>query len=104
MTEIIWTSPAFLVLENLPQAAAFGIVRRVEYLRYFPQMGPVIIRPRKLSKYRQLIFRHEYRIIYRFDADENCVRIVNIQSCRQKFPDANTLDRARDLGDELPLE
>ena len=104
MTEIIWTSPAFLVLENLPQATAFGIVRRVEHLRTFPEMGPVIIRPRKLSKYRQLIFKREYRVIYRFDSDENCVRIVNLQNCRQKSPNADTLDRARDIGDELPLE
>jgi len=104
MTELVWTSPAFLVLEPLPQETAFGIVRRTEYLRLFPQMGPRIIRRRKLSTYRQLIYKREYRIIYRFDEYDDCVWIVNIQSCRQKLPTDAELDRSGKDDGELPLE
>jgi hypothetical protein len=104
MADLIWTSPAFLVLEKLPQATAFGIVRQVDHLRKFPEMGPLIMRPKHLSKYRQLIYKHTYRTIYRFDEIENCVRIVHLHNCRQKLPSARRLNQAlKDTG-ELPLE
>ncbi len=39
MAEIVWTSPAFSQIEALPAAAAFEIVRRVDVLEAFPEMG-----------------------------------------------------------------
>jgi len=104
MADVIWASAAFLVLETLPQATAFGIVRQVDYLRRFPEMGSQIIRPRRMSKYRQLIYKRTYRTIYRFDELNNCVRVLNIQNCRQKLPTAEQLKRAVKDEGELPLE
>jgi hypothetical protein len=104
MVDLIWTSAAFLVLETLPQATAFGIVRQVDYLRRFPEMGAQIVRPRHLSKYRQMIYKRTYRTIYRYDEIDNCVRVLHIQNCRQKLPTAQQLERARKDEGELPLE
>ncbi len=102
MADVIWTSVAFLVLETLPQATAFGIIRHTDYLRRFPKMGTQIVSPKHLSNYRQLIYRKKYRTIYRFDETENCIRIVHLNNCRQKFPTASQIVRALKDQDELP--
>lgn len=60
MTDLVWTSAAFLELETSPQATAFGIVRQVDHLRRFPEMGSRVVRPRTLSNYRLLIYKREY--------------------------------------------
>ena len=39
MIQVEWTSRAFLVLETLPQTIAFDIIRRVDFLPNFPEMG-----------------------------------------------------------------
>lgn len=39
MVEIEWTTPAFAQLESLSQSLAFEIVRRVEVLGAFPEVG-----------------------------------------------------------------
>jgi hypothetical protein len=104
MIDLIWTAAAFLVLETLPQATAFGIIRHTDHLRRFPKLGFQISSPRNLSNYRQLIYRKKYRIIYRLDEVENCVRIVNLHNCSQKFPTASELARALRDEEELPLE
>ena len=104
MADLVWTSPAFLVLEALPQNVAFGIVRHVDYLREFPEMGPSLLaRSKSMAKFRQLIFRRKFRVIYEFDEYEKCVYILNLQNCRQKFPTARDLKRER-AGGELPLD
>ncbi|MGH9945712.1 MAG: hypothetical protein ACRD6X_00755 [Pyrinomonadaceae bacterium] len=96
MADIVWTSPAFLVLEALPQEIAFGIIRLVDRFEDFPKMGsPLLQASRSHEKYRQLIFRRRFRAIYEFDESENCVYILNLQNCRQKFPTARQLRRNR---------
>src|SRR2546421_11865620 len=90
MADVIWTSPAFRVLEGLPQEIAFGIVRSTDRLRHFPEMGPAIT---SLPNYRQLIYRRRYRVIYRYEENENSVFLVNVQNCRQKLPSTRRLDR-----------
>lgn len=104
MADVIWTSAAFSVLESLPQPIAFGIFQQTEHLERFPEIGSQISEPKHLSKYRQLVFKKKYRIIYRFDDAENIVRIIHLQNCRQKLPTARQTKRA--LKDEggLPLE
>ena len=104
MVDLIWTSAAFLALESLPQATAFGIVRQVDYLQQFPEMGSQILRRDQVSNYRQLIYRRTYRTIYRFDKLRNCIYVVNLHNCRQRIPTDRKLDRS--LKDEggLPLE
>ena len=104
MIDLIWTSAAFVVLETLPQATAFGIIRHADHLSRFPKMGVQVSSLKHKSNYRQLIFRKQYRIIYRSDDVENCIRIVHLHNCRQKFPTVRQLNRAfRDDG-ELPLK
>lgn len=104
MTDLVWTSPAFLVLELMPQQVAFGIVRQVDYLQEFPKMGSTLIRSSSISNYRQLIYRRKFRIIYEFDEHAGCVYVLHLQHCRQKLPATRELKQARGGGGELPLE
>jgi mRNA-degrading endonuclease RelE of RelBE toxin-antitoxin system len=94
MIQVEWSTPAFLVLENLPQALAFDIVRRVDLLSSFPQIGVKLdSRFPKLKGYRQLIVKRNYRVIYDFDEFENRIYILAVQNCRQKLPSARDLKR-----------
>ena len=103
MPDIIWTSPAFRALENLPQAVAFGIIRQTDLLRAFPMLGPQLELP-GLQIYRQLIHRRRYRVLYEYDEFENNIYILAIQDCRQQFPQPRDLKRETDESGELPLE
>jgi len=99
MTRIEWTIQAFAALEILPQSVAFGIIRQVDLLQSFPEMGvPLRSRFKSLRKYRQLIYRRRYRIVYDFDSAGEVVYIMAVQSCRQKLPPA------RDLKRDIPTE
>lgn len=102
MAEIVWTTPAFLVLEALPEDTAFGIIRQTDLLRKFPQMGSQLSsRFRSLQNYRQLVFRRRLRVIYEYNELENCVYLLLIQDCRQKLPTARDLKRDKGADDEL---
>lgn len=104
MVDLVWTSPAFLVLETLSEKIAFGIVRHVDHLREFPEIGSKVrVRSKSMVKFRQLIFRRKFRVIYEFDEYEKCVYVLNLQDCRQKLPTARDLKRERPDG-ELPLD
>jgi mRNA-degrading endonuclease RelE of RelBE toxin-antitoxin system len=94
MVRLEWTSPAFLVLETLPQTVAFDIVRRVDLLPVFPKMGAKFdSRFPTLRGYRQIIVKRNYRVIYDFDEFENRIYILSVQHCRQKLPSARDLKR-----------
>lgn len=94
MTEIIWTSTAFSAIETLPQGPAFEIVRRVDLLAKFPLMEAALgSRFRKLQRFRQIIVKRRYRVIYDFDDSTNQVFIVAVQNCRQKLPSQRDLKR-----------
>jgi mRNA-degrading endonuclease RelE of RelBE toxin-antitoxin system len=94
MASIEWTDPAFAQLEALSEKLAFEIVRRVDVLATFPEMGV----PRKsqypaLRNCRQLIIKRSYRVIYEFDRTTDIVYIFVVQHCRQPFPPASKLRR-----------
>ena len=99
MSEIDWTSKAFVLLESLPLNIALGIFRQVELLRQFPEMGsPLVYRFPNLKGRRQLIFKRKYRIIYEFDEIDNTAYILAIHNCRQRMPSPRELKR------DLPLD
>jgi len=104
MVDLIWTSAAFLALETLPQATAFGIIRQVDHLQQFPEMGSQIVRKKHLSTYRQLIYKRTYRTIYRFDKLKNCIYVVNLHNCRQRTPTDKQLDQSLKNESERPLK
>ncbi len=94
MIQTEWTSRAFSVLENLFQAVAFEIIRRVDLLPKFPEIGAKLdSRFSSLSNYRQLVIKRNYRVIYDYDEFENRIYILAVQSCRQKLPSARDLKR-----------
>lgn len=87
-------SPAFLVLESLPQSMAFGIVALFDYLREFPEMGaPLGPRFPKLKGLRQMTYKGSIRIIYEYDHLDETIYILAVQSCSQKMPDRGELKR-----------
>jgi mRNA-degrading endonuclease RelE of RelBE toxin-antitoxin system len=94
MAEIEWTSRAFGVLETLPQAIAFEIIRQVDYLQQFPNLG-VNLSSRfvSLKDYRQIIIKRKYRVIYDYDDFEKMIYIVAVQDCRQQLPSPRDLKR-----------
>jgi len=94
MIQVEWTSRAFTALEQLPQAIAFDIVRRVDLLPKFPEIGAKLGgRFPSLSNYRQLIVKREFRVIYDFDEFENRIYILAVQNCRQQLPFTRDLKR-----------
>lgn len=100
MAEIEWTIPAFASLENLPQAIAFEIVRRVDLLADFPESGAALASEFALLKLcRQIIVKRKYRVVYEFDKYENTIYVLAVQNCRQKLPAARDLKR-QTPGDE----
>lgn len=100
MAAIKWTTPAFAQLESLPSPLAFEIVRRVDLLEAFPEMG-VSLRSRypALRNCRQLIVKRSHRVVYEFDKDEDAIYILAVQHCRQRLPSASELKRKIALDD-----
>jgi mRNA-degrading endonuclease RelE of RelBE toxin-antitoxin system len=97
MFEIEWTSRAFRVLETLPQEVAFEIIRQVDYLQQFPQLGVNLAsRFVSLKDYRQLIIKRKYRVIYNCDDFEKLIYIVAVQDCRQQLPSPRDLKRRQE--------
>ena len=94
MIRIEWTTRAFTALEKLPQAMAFDIIRRVDLLPKFPEMGAKLgSQFPSPSNYRQLIIKQTYRVIYDFDEFENRIYILAVQNCRQQLPSTRDLKR-----------
>ena len=99
MNHVIWSTPAFLTLEKLPDNIAFGIVRRTDMLSNFPKMGQILeAKGNSATTYRQLIFRKTYRIIYKFDETKSDIHVVMIQNCKQRIPRLRDLDRIQPNG------
>lgn len=99
--DVEWVNPAFEKLEALPPTIAFEIVRRVDLLAAFPEMG-VSLRSRypQLGNCRQLILSSSFRIIYEFDAAAGLVYILELQHCRQRLPSVAELRFRRSLKKE----
>lgn len=94
MIQVEWASRAFLALEQLPQAAAFDVIRRVDLLPEFPDIGAKLeSRLASLKGYRQLVIKRKYRVIYDFDELENRIYILAVQNTRQQLPSNRDLTR-----------
>jgi mRNA-degrading endonuclease RelE of RelBE toxin-antitoxin system len=64
MFHIEWLTPAFEVLENLPQSTFVKIVRKVDMLGAFPEMGTDLgSRFSGSGNYRQFVINRDYRVI-----------------------------------------
>ncbi len=95
MIDIEWTTQAFETLEALSDALAFEIVRRVDVLGAFPEMGVSMSEHYQTAfNYRQLIVKSNYRVVYRYDAGQSLIYIAAIQHCRQQLPSYSDLQRA----------
>lgn len=96
MIFIQWTNAAFHELEVLPEEIAFEIIRQVDFLANFPEMGaPLETRFTRLKGLRQIIIKRSWRIIYDFEANSETVFIVAVQNCRQKLLPARELKRRK---------
>ena len=99
MIDIAWSSSAFAILEVLPQQIAFAIVRRVDTLAAFPELGPALsIRSLALGNLRQLLVNRRYRVIYQYDEASAAIRVLAIQTCRQQLPTESELKRSLQKG------
>ena len=97
MTNFIqWTGPAFRELERLQESLAFGIIRRVDLLSTFPELGADLgSRFSELAGLRQMIIDRRWRVIYEYDEVEATVWVLSVQSCRQKLPSPRTLRKRK---------
>ena len=97
--EVEWTNPAFAKLEDLPEHLAFEIIRRVDLLAPFPEMG-LSSRSRypELANCRQVILSNFYRVIYEYRETRAVVYILDVQHCHGRLPSAAELKhRSRNL-------
>lgn len=96
MNQIEWTSTAFAELEILPQPTAFEIIRRVDFLAEFPEMGaPLESRFQKLRGFRQLVVKKNIRVVYEYDQTKQTVFVLAVQNCRQKLLAERDLKRRK---------
>ena len=83
--DVIYSSAAFVALENLPQHIGFGVVELSEHLRTHPKLGMVVqIKNAPSGQYRMLIYRGTHCVIYEFDEIDGSVYAGAVQDCRQK--------------------
>jgi mRNA-degrading endonuclease RelE of RelBE toxin-antitoxin system len=100
MIFIQWTNTAFNELEILPPEVSFEIIRRVDFLAQYPEMGALLeIRFPRLQGFRQLIIKRKIRVIYQINEDEETIYILAVQNCRQKFPPTRDLKRQKSQTD-----
>ena len=86
--------PAFAQLESLSQALAFDVVRRVDVLSTFPEVGVRIESADPgLQKCRQMIVKRSHRVVYEYDQAEGVIYTLAVQHCRQRLPSGRDLKR-----------
>ncbi len=94
MIDTVWATLAFAQLEALPEDLAFEVVRRVDVLAAFPEMGAALrSRYPALQNCRQLIVKRSHRIVYELIADTETIYILAVQHCRQQLPTTRELRR-----------
>ena len=94
MIFIQWTNAAFNELEVLPEEIAFEIIRQVDFLAQFPEMGaPLETRFPRFEGLRQLIIKRNVRVVY--EVDEETIFILAVQNCRQKLLPVRDLKRRK---------
>ena len=97
MTNFIqWTGPAFRELERLQESLAFGIVRKVDLLSRFAELGSDLgSRFPGLEGLRFLIIDRQWRVIYEYEEGEATICVLSVQNCRQKLPSPRTLRKRK---------
>ena len=96
MNFIQWTNSAFNELEILPQEISFEIIRQVDLLTQFPEMGAPLQSPfPRLKDLRQLIVKRSIRVIYEFDDVKETIFILAVQNCRQELMTLRDLKRRK---------
>ena len=95
MIYIEWSVTAFARLEDLPEKIAFDILDRIDRLASFPEIGTPLkhLYPR-FGNCRQLIYKRSYRLIYVYEAEEQLIKILVLQPCRQQLPTISDLHRS----------
>ncbi len=96
MNFIQWTNLAFNELEVLPEKIAFEIIKQVDLLAEFPELGASLeSRFQRLAGLRQMIINRNHRVIYEFEANEQTIYILAVQNCRQKLLPMRDLKRRK---------
>ena len=92
-----WSGPEFRRLESLPQRLAFEIIRRTDLLSTFPELGNDLgSRFEQLAGLRHLIVDRRWRVIYDVDEKKSTIRILVVQSCRQKLPSKRIVKKLKE--------
>lgn len=96
MNFIQWTNLAFNELEVLPEKIAFEIIKQIDLLTEFPELGALLeSRFAKLDGLRHLVIKRNWRVVYEFDETEQTVYILAIQNCRQQLLPMRDLKRRK---------
>lgn len=69
---------------------ALGLIEQVEMLGKFPQMGRVVPE-RNDPAVREIIYRHCYRIVYRWLSTKNSIEIIRVWHAFRGAPDFKDL-------------
>ncbi|MEP6901816.1 MAG: type II toxin-antitoxin system RelE/ParE family toxin [Actinomycetota bacterium] len=94
MIFIQWTNTAFNELEVLPAELSFQIIRQVDFLAQFPEMGALLeSRFPRFKEFRQLIIKRNIRVVY--EVDKETIFILAVQNCRQKLLPMRDLKRRK---------
>ena len=96
MKFIQWTNSAFNELEVLPEKIAFEIIRQVDLLGEFPELGASLeSRFASLRGLRYLVIQRNWRVVYELDEDKKTIFILAVQHCRQRLLPIRDLKRRK---------
>ncbi len=94
MPAVEWASPAFEQLSALTERVAFEVIRCVDLLESFPEMGVSLgSKYPQLENCRQLIVGRSHRVVYEYSLKKQTVYILAVQYCRQELPTMRELRR-----------
>jgi len=81
--QVIWTPLALSDMEEVPASVGQRIIKQVEQLKTFPNMGSPLTLP-EAQMYRQLIVP-PYRVIHRHDEEARTVYILHVLHTRRDW-------------------
>jgi plasmid stabilization system protein ParE len=94
MPVVEWASPAFEQLSALTERVAFEVIRYVDLLESFPELGVSLgSKYPELENCRQLIVGRSHRVVYEYAVRKRIVYILAVQHCRQQLPTAREVRR-----------
>ena len=81
-------------MEEPSSSTAYEIIRRVDLLEKFPEMGPrVQSKRRDMTNLRQMIVGKYQRLLYEYEPALETVYILVVQHTRQTLPSMRDLRR-----------